>query len=302
MADARENRWVRDLVAVEIEDRQHRAVANRIDELVRMPRGGERPGLRLAVADDARDDEFRVVERRAVGVRQAVAELAAFVDRARRLRRDVRADVAGERELLEELLHPLLVLALVRIDLGVSAFEIGGTEHARRAVARTGHEDHVELVALDHAIEMRPHERERRARAPVAEQAMLHVLGLQGLLEQGVVLEIDHSDGEVIARAPPGIDQAQLLAREGVLRRGVRTLVLSHAGPPLNTTSAWSAGPHQAFSVPAPIPRRALTVLGNTTAFFPERLRLGSCCVAHVERGLRITLSWAAVTACTACG
>jgi hypothetical protein len=186
-----------------------------------VPGGGERPGLGLAVADHARHDEVGVVERRAVGVRQAVAELAAFVDRARRLRRDVRADVAGEGKLLEELLHPFLVLALVRIDLRVGAFEISGTEHARGAVTRTGHEDHVQVVALDHAIEMRPHERERRARAPVAEQAVLDVLGMQGRLDQGVVLEIDHSDGEVIARAPPGIDQTQLLARKRVLRRGV---------------------------------------------------------------------------------
>ena len=48
-----------------------------------------------------------VVERRAVGMREAVAELAALVDRARRLRRHVRADVAREGELLEELLHAL---------------------------------------------------------------------------------------------------------------------------------------------------------------------------------------------------
>ena len=187
-----------------------------------MPGGGERAGLGLAVADDARDDEVGVVERRAVGVRQAIAELAPLVDRARRLRRDMRADVPGEGELLEELLHPLVVLALIRIDLRVRAFEIGGTKHARGAVTRTGHEDHVQVVALDHAIEMRPHERERRARAPVAKQAVLHVVGLQGLLEQRVVLEIDHSDGEVVARAPPGVDQAQLLARKGVLRQGVR--------------------------------------------------------------------------------
>ena len=212
---------IRDLVAVEVEDRQNRAVADRVDELVRMPGGGERPGLRLAVADDARDDQIGIVERRAVGVRQAVAELAALVDRARRLRRDVRADVAGEGELLEELLHPLRVFALVRVDLRVGAFEIGGAQHARCAVTRARHEDHVEVVALDDAIEMRPHEGEGRARAPVTEQAVLHVLGLQGLLEQRVVLEIDHAHGEIVARAPPGIDQAQLLAREGVLRRGV---------------------------------------------------------------------------------
>src|SRR5262245_46659593 len=147
MDDARENGWIGDLVTVEVEDRQHGPVANRVDELVRVPGGSERSGLGLAVPDHARDDEIRVVERRAIGMRQAVAELAAFMDRSRRLRRDVRPDRAGERELLEELLHSFFVFALVRIDLGVGAFEIGRTEHTRRAVTRTSDEDYVEIVA-----------------------------------------------------------------------------------------------------------------------------------------------------------
>ena len=85
-----------DLVAVQVEDRQHRAVADRIDELVGMPGRGERTGLGLAIAHHAGDDQIGIVERSAVGVRHAVAELAALVNRARRLRRHVAADVAGE--------------------------------------------------------------------------------------------------------------------------------------------------------------------------------------------------------------
>jgi hypothetical protein len=61
-------------------------------------------------------------------------------------------------------------------------------------VTRPGHEDHVEIVALDDAIQVRPHERQRRARTPVTEQPILDVLDLQRLLEQRVVAQIDHSD------------------------------------------------------------------------------------------------------------
>ena len=97
------------------------AVADRVEELVAVPAGGQRPGLGLAVADDAGDDQVGVVEGRAVGVRQGVAQLAAFVDRAGRLRRDVAGNAAGERELREEPLHACLVLADVGIDLAVGA-------------------------------------------------------------------------------------------------------------------------------------------------------------------------------------
>ena len=90
-----------------------------------MPARGERPGLGLAVADDAGDEQIGVVEGRAEGVRQRVAELAALVDRARRLGRGMARDPAGKRELAEELPHALLVLGDVRIDLAVRALEIG---------------------------------------------------------------------------------------------------------------------------------------------------------------------------------
>src|SRR6185369_6457379 len=97
--------------------------------------------FRLAGANNARDDHIRVVERHPIRVRKAVPELAAFVNGARRLRCNVAADMAGEGELLEELAHAFLVLALVRINLGVSAFEVRGAEDAGRSVARPGHED-----------------------------------------------------------------------------------------------------------------------------------------------------------------
>ena len=67
-------------------------------------------------------------------------------------------DMAGEGELFEEFLHPFLVLALVRIDLGIGAFEICWPQHPRRAVARPGHENHVEVVFDDHPVEMYPDE------------------------------------------------------------------------------------------------------------------------------------------------
>ena len=121
VADAREDRGIGDLVAVQIQDRQYRAVVGRVEELVRMPRGRERPGLGLTVSYDAGDNQIGIVERHAVGMGQAVAKLATFVDRARRFRRHVAADVAREGELLEEFLQPFRVLALVRIDFGVQS-------------------------------------------------------------------------------------------------------------------------------------------------------------------------------------
>ena len=106
VADPGQQRRVGDLEAVQVQDRQHGPVPGRVDELVRVPARRQRPGLCLAVADHAGHDQIRVVEGRAEGVRERVAELAALVDRARGLRRDVARHPAGERELAHQRGHP----------------------------------------------------------------------------------------------------------------------------------------------------------------------------------------------------
>ena len=124
VADACEHCRVGDLVAVEVEDRQHRPIARRVEELVSVPAGSQRPSLSLAVTHDASDDEIGVVEGGAERVAQTVPQLAAFVDRAGRLGRDVARDAAGEGELLEQSSHPIFVLRDFRVQLAVSALEI----------------------------------------------------------------------------------------------------------------------------------------------------------------------------------
>ena len=77
---------------------------DRIEKLVRVPAGRERSGFRFAITDDAGDEQIGIVERRAKGVRQRVAQFPTLVNRAGRLRRDVAWNAPGERELREEAL------------------------------------------------------------------------------------------------------------------------------------------------------------------------------------------------------
>ena len=60
--NAREQSGICYLVAVQMQNRQHGTVCDGIEKLVRMPRGRERTGFGLAVADDAGDDQARIVE------------------------------------------------------------------------------------------------------------------------------------------------------------------------------------------------------------------------------------------------
>ena len=205
------------LVAVEMQDRQHRAVMRRIEELVGVPGRRERAGLGLAVADDTGDDQVGIVECRAIGVHQRVTELSAFVDRARRFRRRVTRDAAGEGELSEQLAQSVGIARDIGIDLAVAAFEIGVGDHARAAMAGTADIEHADIQRADDAVEMGVNEVQSGRRAPMAEQTGLDVLGPQGLAQQRVVEQVDLPDGEVVRSAPVAIEQIEVAARHGRL-------------------------------------------------------------------------------------
>src|ERR1700732_2904117 len=96
LRDSRQYRWVGDLPAIQMKNRKHRTITDRVEELVRVPAGREWAGLRLAVPDHAEHLEVRVVERRTIGMRERVPELASLVDRSGRRRSVVTRDATGK--------------------------------------------------------------------------------------------------------------------------------------------------------------------------------------------------------------
>ncbi len=197
---------VGDLVAVEVQDGQHRAVADRVEKLVGMPGRGQRAGFRLAVADHTGDHEIWIVQHRAERVAERIAQLAALMDRAGALRRGVTGNSAGEGELQEEFPQPGLVLADIWINLAVGAFEIGVCHDGRPAVPGTGDVNHVEVVLLDDPVQVRVNEVLAGRGAPVSQQHVLHVRERQWPLQQRVVVKIDLTDRQVIGGPPVGVD------------------------------------------------------------------------------------------------
>ena len=65
---AAEHCGIADFVAVQVQNRQHGAVAHGVQELVALPAGGQGAGLGLAVADGDRGDQVGVIKHRAEGV------------------------------------------------------------------------------------------------------------------------------------------------------------------------------------------------------------------------------------------
>ena len=183
-----------------------------------MPARRHRSRFRLAVADHAGDDQVRIVKGRAEGVRKRVAQFAAFVDRAGRFGRNMARDAAGERELGEQPLHPLLVGRDVRINLAVGPFEVSVRHQSRPSMARTGDVDHVEVVLFDQPVQVHVDEVQSRGRTPVAEKPRLDVILRERSFEQRIVVEIDLADRQVVGSSPIPVDQCLLLFGESVRR------------------------------------------------------------------------------------
>jgi hypothetical protein len=212
--DPGEDGRVGDLVAVQVQDRQHCAVNSRIEELVRVPARRKWPRFRLAVADDAGDEQVGIVEGGSESMGEGVAQLAALVDRARCLRRGVARDPARERELAEELAEPFLVGAHVRIPLGVRPLQVGVRDDSRSAMARPRNVEGIEVAGADRTVQVDVDEVQARCRPEMAQQAGLDVLGREWFPQERVVQEVDLADGQVVRRTPVGVNPPELLALE----------------------------------------------------------------------------------------
>src|SRR5262249_29429413 len=115
-------------------------------------------------------------------MRHAVAQFTALMDASRRFRSGVAADSAGGRKLLEEALHPRQVLALVRVNLGISSFEISIGKDGRCTVARPRDENRVQVIFVNQPVEMDVGKGLTGIRPPMTQQSSLDLFHLQRLL------------------------------------------------------------------------------------------------------------------------
>src|SRR5579863_1514171 len=161
-------------------------------------------------------------------MRKNVSELSAFVNRSGSFRGAVTANTSGEGELFEKLPQAFDILALFRIDLRIGSLKIGGTEDTRSPMAGSGQKDHVEIIFLDQPVQVDVNERQSWARSPVPEKAILDLLRMQRLGEQGIVLQVDHAQAQVIASSPEDLGLLQVVGGEwrsldGGTRGSIRT-------------------------------------------------------------------------------
>jgi hypothetical protein len=68
---------------------------------------------------------------------------------------------------------------------------------------------------------------ETGAGAPMPKQTRLDVLGSQRLVQQRIIQKIDLADGQIVRRAPIGIEATQVLLFEDVLSSSIEYCILN---------------------------------------------------------------------------
>src|SRR5271166_4273704 len=134
MRNPRPQSGIINLVSIQVQDGQNRAVPNGVEKLTDVPGSCKWSCFRFPISHYCSHDQFRVVEGGTASVREHIPQFAAFVDRPGSFRSAMAADAAGKRELLEELAEAFFIFTLFRIDLGVGSFEISGAQYSWRAM------------------------------------------------------------------------------------------------------------------------------------------------------------------------
>ncbi len=200
--EAAQHRRIRNLVLIEVQDRQHRTVTGRVEEPDAFPASLQRPGLGFTITDHCRDQQVRVVERGAEGVHQSVAEFAALVDRPWRRDGDVARYPPGGGELPDQPGQARQVPRHLWVDLRIGAFQIGVGDQRRAAVPRPGHVQHILPSHPYQPVQLGIHQVQRRGRTPVTQQPRLDLPWLQCLAQQWIGTQIDLRHRQIICGLP----------------------------------------------------------------------------------------------------
>ncbi len=194
-----------ELVAIQVQDGEHRTGGTGVQVLVGMPGCRQRASFGLPVTYDTGHNQIQIVERCPVGVRKAVTQLATFVDHARGSRKQVAGHPVGPGKLAFETPQAGYVEGEIRIVFAQGSFQIQVGKNSRRAVPRPDDEQDRGICILYQTVQVGVDQVQPGLSPPMAEQAGLDVLGRERLLQEGIFLQIELGCTQIVSCTPIGV-------------------------------------------------------------------------------------------------
>ena len=212
------HRGAGNFVAVQMQNRQHRAIARGIQKLDALPASLQRTRLSFAVADHARHDQIGIVERRPESVHQRIAQFPALVHGVRRVRPAMAGNPSGSGKRAEQKPHAVDVLRDLGMHIGVCSFEVRAGVQRRAAMAGAGNVNHIRVGLADQPVQMHVNKILPGGSAPVPQQPRLDVFFRERLAQQRIIQQIDLADAEIIRGAPIALHLFQQFGGERAAR------------------------------------------------------------------------------------
>ena len=120
------------------------------------------------------------------------------------------------------------------MHLRIGPFEITLRDQSRPAVAGTRNINNAGIFFLDEAIQMHVNKILARRCAPMSQEPRLDMLGLERLLQERVILQIDLPDRQIIRGLPVTLHNREGFRRKrstaGLRRRGWPVVGLNRGG------------------------------------------------------------------------
>ena len=135
----------------------------------------------------------------------------------RRLGAGVTGHPTWEAKLLEQALHPRLVLRDVRVNFGVVTIQVGVRHHHLTTVTGAFDVEHVDTILINDTVQVSVDEVLPRNRAPVADWVRLNITCHQLPLQQRVILEVELANGQIVGSLPVAGHQVKVFGRRVIL-------------------------------------------------------------------------------------
>ncbi len=125
----------------------------------------------------------------------------------------MRRNATWKRENLAQFFQTSSVLRDVWIDFGVAAVQIRIRHHDLAAMPWSFNVEHIHIVFIDGAIQMRVDKVLTWNSAPVSDWVRFHIVRHQRRFEQWIVFQIHLRYGNIVGSTPPSIYFAQIFGR-----------------------------------------------------------------------------------------
>ena len=170
------NSRCRNLITVEVKNRQYYAIFARVKQLIEMPSASRRPGLGFAVTNQTSYRQIRIIHRRTITSAERVTKFTALENHARRLGIRMTRKTVRPAKFAAQFANTIQVSLHRRIKISKRTFQKQISLQCWEAMPRPQYKHHVLIMLLGRVAEMRVSKVNTWPASPVSENPRFDIV------------------------------------------------------------------------------------------------------------------------------